>query len=173
MRSMPYWRTFAQRSWNSGLLVSTLLCGGGAAGFERRSGGCWVSQGTWLFSGGRGGGRGGLTPRMGSAVVPTTPGSNCTRFVPPDASTRNHWPLASPERLSPARPGNGLRSSVYTYPGGGHKSDSLRLCAYGRTTSFWQLADWRISLMTGTESRVNRASDGIVGCRSAAYPRSS
>src|SRR3954451_24927071 len=53
MRSMPYWRTCAQRSWNSGLLVSTLLCGGGAAGFERRSGGCCVSHGTWLFSGGR------------------------------------------------------------------------------------------------------------------------
>ena len=111
IRSMPYWRTFAQRSLNSWLEVSTLLCFGGAPGVERRSGVCCVSHGTFSSSGGRLVGFGGLTPRIGSAVVPNVLLPKLTRLVPPAASTRNHWPLASPERLSPARPGNGFGSS--------------------------------------------------------------
>ena len=78
---------------------------------ERRSGVCCVSHGTFSFSGGRLVGFGGLTPRIGSAVVPNVLLPKLTRLVPPAASTRNHWPLASPERLSPARPGNGFGSS--------------------------------------------------------------
>src|SRR4051812_16843064 len=112
MSFTPYSLTFAQRALNTGSEVSTLCWGGGAPALERRSGGCWFSHGTSLRSGGRCLGFGGLTPRVGSGVVPNVLGSNCTRLVPPAASTRNHWPLASPDRLSPARPGNGLGSSV-------------------------------------------------------------
>jgi hypothetical protein len=52
-----------------------------------------------------------LAPRIGFKVVPKMPGANVTRFVPPAASTRNHWPFASPDRLSPARPTKPLGAS--------------------------------------------------------------
>ena len=52
--------------------------------------------------------------------------------------TRNHWPLASPERLSPARPGSGFVASSYTGPWAGNVLSSILSLVQGRITSFWQ-----------------------------------
>src|SRR5688500_15208317 len=110
-------------------------CGGGAPGTVLRFGFSCTSHGASALSGGRDRGLGGLEPLIGSERVAQTPGRNCTRLVPPVASTRNHWPLPSPERLSPARPGSGFGVSSKIGPTAGKFGSSIVSWDQGRMTS--------------------------------------
>ena len=97
------------RARDAALRVRTL--GGGPFGIERRSGGCCVSQATSGFSGGRSRIGGGLLPTIGSATLPKIPLPRFSVSAPPVPRTLKYCPLASNERLSPARPGRNFARS--------------------------------------------------------------
>ena len=84
---------------------------GGPCGIVRRSGCSCVSHGTSGRSGGRVRTGGGLTPTIGSSAEPKMPLPRFSVSAPPEPRTLNHGPLASNERLSPARPGSDLATS--------------------------------------------------------------
>src|SRR6478609_7273028 len=86
---------------------------GGGVTVERRSGGCWFSQGTFGLNGVFAESlKDGSAPCSGRIVVPTRglarpepDGAGVTTvLLDPPTATRMYWPLASPERLSPAMP---------------------------------------------------------------------
>ncbi len=87
------------------------IVAGGPRGMDRRSGCCWVSHGTSGRSGGRVRTGGGLMPTIGSTAEPKTPLPRFSVSAPPLPRTLNHGPLASNERLSPARPGRNFARS--------------------------------------------------------------
>src|SRR3954452_22584351 len=86
------------------------VAGAGPTAPACRSGGSWVSQGT---SGRKGvfaeDCLAGWEPRKAKGATPVSCptsglGNGAIVLVPPPPSTRNSWPFASPERLSPATP---------------------------------------------------------------------